>query len=57
MYVQSDTLFLADIFENVRNTSLEIYEVEPARFCTAALILLFMGESKSSSLSPPGEKR
>ena len=32
LYVQSDTLLLADIFENFRNKCLEVYELDPARF-------------------------
>ena len=32
MYVQSDTLLLADIFENFRNTCLKVYELDPAHF-------------------------
>ena len=32
MYVQSDTLLLADVFENFRNKCIEIYELEPAHF-------------------------
>ena len=32
MYVQSDTLLLADIFENFRDMSLKIYELDPAYF-------------------------
>ena len=32
MYVQSDTLLLADVFENFRNMCLEIYELDPAKF-------------------------
>ena len=31
-YVQSDTLLLANIFENFRNMSLKIYELDPAYF-------------------------
>ena len=34
LYVQSCALLLADVFENVRNMCLEIYELEPARFIT-----------------------
>ena len=29
---QSDTLLLADVFENFRNMSLEIYKLDPAKF-------------------------
>ena len=32
MYVQSNTLLLADILENFRNMCLEIYELDPAKF-------------------------
>ena len=32
LYVQSDTLLLADVFENFRNTCLEVYELDPAHF-------------------------
>ena len=35
MYVQSDTLLLADVFENFRNICLEIYGLDPARSLTA----------------------
>ena len=35
MYVQSDTLLLADVFGNFRNMCLEIYEVDPAKFLLA----------------------
>ena len=35
-YVQNDTLLLADVFENFRNTCIEIYELDLAHFlfCT-----------------------
>ena len=33
LYVQSDTLLLADVFENFRNKCIEIYELDPAHFC------------------------
>ena len=32
LYVQSDTLLLADVFENFRNKYLEVYELDPAHF-------------------------
>ena len=32
LYVQSDTLLLADVFENFRNKCLEAYELDPAHF-------------------------
>ena len=36
MYVQSDTLLLADVFENFRNMWVEIYELDPAKFLSAS---------------------
>ena len=35
MYVQSDTLLLADVFENFRNMCLEIYKFDPAKYLSA----------------------
>ena len=35
LYVQIDTLLLADVFETFRNMCLEIYEVDPAKFLSA----------------------
>ena len=35
LYVQSDTLLLADVLENFRNKSTEIYELDPAHFLSA----------------------
>ena len=35
LYVQSDTLLLADVFENFRNKCLEIYELDPIYFVSA----------------------
>ena len=32
LYVQSDTLLLADVFVNLRNMSPEIYDLDPAKF-------------------------
>ena len=32
LYVQSDTLLLADVFENFRNMCLKVYELDPAHF-------------------------
>ena len=32
MYVQSDTLLLADVFENFRNMCINIYKLDPAKF-------------------------
>ena len=35
LYVKSDTLLLADVFENVKNVCLEIYELDPVYFFSA----------------------
>ena len=35
LYVQSDALLLADIFENFRNKCIETYELDPAYFLSA----------------------
>ena len=35
LYVQSDTLLLADVFENFRNKCIEIYELDPAHFLSS----------------------
>ena len=32
LYVQSDTLLLADVFENFRNMFIKVYELDPAHF-------------------------
>ena len=32
LYVQSDTLLLADVIENFRNMCIEVYELDPAHF-------------------------
>ena len=32
LYVQSDTLLLADLFENFRNMCIKVYELDPAHF-------------------------
>ena len=34
-YVQSDTLFLADVFESFRKKCIEIYDLDPAHFLSA----------------------
>ena len=35
LYAQIDTWLLADVFENIRNMRLEIYELDSAHFLTA----------------------
>ena len=38
LYVQSDTLLLADVFENFQNMCLEIYESDPAKNFSAPVL-------------------
>ena len=35
LYLQRDTLLLADVFENFKNMCLEIYELDPRYFVSA----------------------
>ena len=35
LYIQSGTLLLADIFENLWNKCIEIYEIDPIHFLSA----------------------
>ena len=35
LYVQSDTILLADVFENFRNISIKVYQLDPAHFLSA----------------------
>ena len=35
MYVQSNTLLLADVFKNFRNIYLKRYQLDPAKFLSA----------------------
>ena len=35
LYVQSDILLLADVFDNFRNMCLKIYELDPRKFLSA----------------------
>ena len=35
LYVQSDTLLFADVFENFRNMCIKVYELDPAHFLSA----------------------
>ena len=35
LYVQSDTLLLADVFENFRNMCIKVYDLDPAHFLSA----------------------
>ena len=38
LFVQRNTLLLADVFENFRNMCLEIYALDPAHFLTAPVL-------------------
>ena len=38
LYVQSDILLLADIFENFRNKCIELYELDPDHFLSAPVL-------------------
>ena len=40
LYVQSDTLLLADVFENFRKKSIETYHLDPAHFLSATGLAL-----------------
>ena len=35
LHVQSNTLLLADVFENFRNICIKIFELDPAKFLSA----------------------
>ena len=35
LYVQSDALLLADVFENFRDNSIDVYELDPSCFVSA----------------------
>ena len=47
MFVQSDSLFLADVFENFRNMCLKIYELDPAKFLSAPGLALQAASKES----------
>ena len=47
LYVQSDTLLLADAFENFRDMCIKVYKLDPAHFLSLSLSLsLVFKESK-----------
>ena len=39
LYVQSDTILLANVFESFRNKCIEIYELDPTNFLSANFYL------------------
>ena len=49
LYVQSDTLLLADVFENFRNKCIEIYELDPAHFLST-LCLAWQSRLKKTGI-------
>ena len=49
LYVQSNTLLLADVFENFQNMHVEIDGLEPARFLTAP-VLAWQGALKKAKV-------
>ena len=49
LYVHSDTLFLADVFENFINMCLQIYELDNAKFLSAPG-LAWQGASKKTKV-------
>ena len=38
LYVQSDTLLIADVFENFRNMCIKVYELDPPNFLNCVRI-------------------
>ena len=46
LYVQSNTLLLADVFENFRNMCLEIYECRPEKFFFSSWISMVISFNK-----------
>ena len=49
LYVQSDTLLLADVFENFRDKCIEIYELDPSYFLSAPGLALQACLKKTNS--------
>ena len=49
MYVQSNTVLLADVFENFRNICLKIFELDPANFLSATPLAWKSGFKKSKA--------
>ena len=53
LYIQSDTLFSAEVFENFRNSCLEIYKLDPARFLTSPGLAWQVALKKTKVRSDP----
>ena len=49
LYVQSDTLLLADVFENFRNMCLDIYELDPLHFLSVPGLAMATNLKKKQS--------
>ena len=49
MFIQSNTLFIADVFENFRNVFLEVYELDPAK-CLSAPGLAWQAALKKTEI-------
>ena len=49
LYVQSDTLLLADVYENFRNMCLEKYELDPTYFVSSLGLLAWQACLKKRS--------
>ena len=47
MYVESDPLLLAHVFENFRNMCLKIHETDPAKFLSAPELALQVALKKT----------
>ena len=49
LYVQNDILLIADVFENLRNKCIEIYELDPANFLSGPA-LVWQGALKKADV-------
>ena len=49
LYVQGDTLLLADVFENCRNMCINIYKLDPANFFFSSRISMASRSKKYQS--------
>ena len=50
LHLQSDTLLLADVFENFRNMSVKIYKLDPAKFISAPGLAWWQAALKKSKV-------